>query len=76
MMIVKTVIKKILQTTGWSQYRLAKEAGISKQMISKWCAKGGESIRLDQLVAIRKASKLTWKAMGEMIEQEIDSETE
>lgn len=73
-MTVKTVIKKILQTTGWSQYRLAKEANISKQMVSKWCAKGGESIRLDQLVAIRKASKLTWKALGELIEQEVDSE--
>lgn len=71
-MTVKTVIKKILQTTGWSQYRLSKESGISKQMISKWCSRGGESIRLDQLVALQRASKITWKSLGELIEQEID----
>lgn len=75
-MTVKSVIKKILQTTGWSQYRLAKEAGISRQMVSKWCSKGGESIRLDQLTAIKRASGITWKALGELIEAQVDSDSE
>lgn len=75
-MIVKTVIKNILQATGWTQYRLAKEAGISRQMVSKWVSKGGESIRLEQLTALRRASGLSWKALGELIEREVDSDSE
>ena len=70
-MNVKQVLKSILKAKSWTGYRLGIETGISNQVISHWSRKGASSIKLTHLVALKEALG-SWKALGEMIEREID----
>ena len=72
-MSVKDILKSILKAKGWTAYRLGIETGISNQVISHWSRKGAASIKLSHLVALKKALG-SWKALGELIEQEIDDD--
>jgi len=74
-MSVKDILKSILKTKSWTAYRLGQETGISNQVISHWSRKGAGSIKLTHLVALKKALG-SWKALGELIEQEVDSDTD
>ena len=73
LMSVRDILKSILKAKGWTAYRLGIETGISNQVISHWSRKGAASIKLSHLVALKKALG-SWKALGELIEQEVDSE--
>jgi transcriptional regulator with XRE-family HTH domain len=72
---VKELIKTILERKQWSANRLARESGVSKQMLSLWTRKGASSVVIRHLVAIKKASGMSWSAIGKMLER-IDSETD
>lgn len=74
-MSVKDILKSILKAKSWTAYRLGQETGISNQVISHWSRKGAASIKLTHLVALKKALG-SWKALGELIEQEVDNETD
>jgi len=68
-MSVRDLIKTILERKQWSANRLAKESGVSKQMVSLWTRKGASSVVIKHLVAIKRASGLSWSAIGKMLEQ-------
>lgn len=72
---MKQVLKQILKAKEWTAYRLGIETGISSQVISHWSRKGASAIKLTHLVALKKAVG-SWKALGEMIEREIDSDSD
>jgi DNA-binding Xre family transcriptional regulator len=70
-MNVKQILKGILTAKGWTAYKLGQETGISVQVLSHWSRKGAQSIKLTHLVAL-KESLGSWKALGDLIEREID----
>jgi len=74
-MDVKQILKSILKAKNWTAYRLGIETGISGQVLSHWSRKGASSIKLTHLVALKEALG-SWKALGEMIEREIDEKGE
>lgn len=72
---VKKIIETILKEKGWTANRLARESGVSKQMLSLWTRKGASSVAIRHLVGIKKASGLSWSKIGKMLEQ-VDSDTD
>lgn len=66
---VKKLIETILKEKGWTAHRLAKESGVSKQMLSLWTRKGASSVAIRHLVGVKKASGLSWSKIGKMLEQ-------
>lgn len=67
---MKLILKKILEITGWSAYRLSENTGISKQVISNWKQRGSRTVNVKHLVAIKRATGLSWSKLGELIEKE------
>lgn len=70
---VKALIKQILERKEWTAHRLAKESGISKQMISHWTRHGATSVAIRHLVALKECSGLSWSKVGEILAGEIDT---
>jgi transcriptional regulator with XRE-family HTH domain len=66
---MKQLIKTILEQKQWTAYRLAKESGVSKQMISLWTRKGASSLAIRHLVGVKNASGMSWSKIGQMLEQ-------
>jgi transcriptional regulator with XRE-family HTH domain len=74
-MDVKQILKSILKAKNWTAYRLGIETGISGQVLSHWSRKGASSIKLTHLVALKEALG-SWKALGELIEAQVDSDSD
>lgn len=70
---VKALVNKILEQKDWTAHRLAKESGISKQMISHWTRYGASSVAIRHLIALKKVSGLSWARIGEILAGEIDA---
>lgn len=78
-MTVKTIIKIILERTGWTRYRLAKEIGLSTQALDYMIHTDTKGVRLSVLCKLRKVSGLSWSAFGKVLDgqfAEIDSDSE
>jgi hypothetical protein len=75
-MLMKNLIKKILEHTGYTAYRLGIEASISRQMVHKWLHQDVSSVRVDHLVRLKRASGLSWSRIGEILERHVDSDSE
>lgn len=72
---VKRLIETIRTAKDWKPADLSRATGISKQMINHWQKHGASSVAIKHLVALKRASGLSWAKVGKMLE-EIDSETE
>lgn len=78
-MTVKSIIKIILEKTGWTRYRLAKEVGLSTQALDYMIHTDTKGVRLSVLCRLRKVSGLSWSAFGKMLDgqfTEIDEKGE
>lgn len=71
---MKHLLKLILDHTGWTKYRLGKETGISNQLIQYWETKDSTGIELRYLVALKRATNVSWTKLGEWIEEEVDKD--
>lgn len=65
---VKKIIERIRTEKDWRPTDLARATGISKQMIFHWQKFGATSIAIKHLVALKRASGLTWNQIGKMLE--------
>lgn len=68
---MKHLLKSILEHTGWTKYRLGKEAKISGQLIQYWESADSTGIELRYLVALKRATGVSWSKLGEWIEEEV-----
>jgi DNA-binding Xre family transcriptional regulator len=78
-MTVKTIIKIILERTGWTRYRLAKEVGLSTQALDYMIHTDTKGVRLSVLCKLREVSGLSWSAFGKILDgqfAEIDDKGE
>jgi transcriptional regulator with XRE-family HTH domain len=74
-MTMKLILKKVLKESGLSAYRLSEKSGISKQLLSNWSRFGSRSITFDHLVRMKKATGLSWSKLGDLIEQQVESDS-
>jgi transcriptional regulator with XRE-family HTH domain len=69
---VKALIKAIMDEKGWTAHKLARESGVSKQMISHWTRYGASSVAIRHLIALKHASGFSWSRIGEILSDEVD----
>ncbi len=65
---VKQIIETIRNKKDWRPADLARATGISKQMINHWQRHGARSVAIKHLVALKRASGMTWAQVGKMLE--------
>jgi YD repeat-containing protein len=67
-------IRALREKQGYSRAELAKISGVQEGTI-RVIETGTIMVRLDNLIALRKALGLTWDALGRLIEKEIATES-
>lgn len=66
---VKRIIETIRKEKEWRPADLSRATGISKQMINHWQKHGATSVAIKHLVALKKASGMSWSQLGKMLEE-------
>lgn len=66
---VKKIIERIRTEKNWRPADLSRATGISKQMINHWQRYGAQSVAIKHLVALKRASGLSWSQLGKMLEE-------
>ena len=67
---VREVIKTIRDKKGWTPSELARQSGVSKQMINHWQQHGASHASIKHLIKLQECSGLTVSQFWKLLKDE------